>query len=135
MSHEQQLPSPTSKHPIPHARIWNIAFRTLHILAISVLVGGHAFNAPAGQLRPLLYAAIVSGIGMVLVDAYPSLQFLHQGWGIFLLVKLALLCVIPFAWNQRFPILVAVVIIGSVGSHMPKKFRHYSVLYGAELKK
>lgn len=131
----QQLLSPTLERSIPHAPIWKIAFRTLHILAISVLVGGHAFNAPADQLRPLLYAAIISGIGMASVEAYPSLQFLSQGWGILLLLKLVLLCTVPFAWGHRFPILVVVVIIGSIGSHMPRKFRHYSLLYGPELKK
>src|ERR1035441_7857704 len=117
---------PTKMRGIPHARIWNIAFRTLHLVAISILVGGHAFGAPADQLRPLLYRAIATGAGMAVVDAYPSLQFLHQGWGVLLLFKLALLCTIPFMWSYRLPILIAVVIIGSVGSHMPKKLRHYS---------
>jgi hypothetical protein len=35
-------------------------------------------------------------------------------------------------WSHRLPILIAVVIIGSVGSHMPRKFRHYSIIYGPE---
>jgi hypothetical protein len=131
----QQLHLPNSKRSIPHVRIWKIAFRTLHILAMSIIVGGHAFNAPPDQLRPMLYLVIVSGIGMASVEAYPSFQFLHQGWGIFLLLKLALLCTVPFAWEHRFPILVAVVIIGSIGSHMPRRIRHYSLLYGPELKK
>jgi hypothetical protein len=51
-----------------------------------------------------------------------------------LIFKLALLCAVPFAWGYRLPILLAVLIIGSVGSHMPKKFRHFSLLYGAEPK-
>jgi hypothetical protein len=126
--------TPTPKRTIPHARIYSIAFRTLHILAISILVGGHAFNAPAEQLRPLLYVAIVSGVGMAVIEAYPSFQSLFQGWGLLLLSKLALLCVIPFAWKYRFPILIVVVIIGSVGSHMTKKLRHYSLIYGPEEK-
>jgi hypothetical protein len=124
--------TPTPKPAIPHARVYSIAFRTLHILAISILVGGHAFNAPAEQLRPLLYVAIVSGIGMAVIEAYPSFQSLFQGWGLLLLSTLALLCVIPFAWKYRFPILLVVVIIGSVGSHMTKKLRHYSLLDGPE---
>lgn len=126
--------TPTSKRAIPHARVCSIAFRTLHILAISILVGGHAFNAPAEPLRPLLYVAIVSGTGMAFIEAYPSFQSLLQGWGLLTLSKLALLCVIPFAWRYRFPILVVVLIVGSVGSHMTKRLRHYSLLYGPEQK-
>jgi hypothetical protein len=126
--------TPTSMHAIPHARVCNITFRTLHILAISILVGGHAFNAPVEQLRPMLYVAIISGIGMAVVEAYPSFESLLEGWGLLMLSKLALLCVIPFAWKYRFPILIVVLIIGSVGSHMTKKLRHYSLLYGPEQK-
>jgi hypothetical protein len=123
---------PTNKPTIPYARVWSIAFRTLHLVAISILVGGHAFGASADQLRPLLFGAIVTGTGMATIETYPTFQFLHRGWGLFLLLKLALLCVIPFAWSYRVPILIAVVIIGSVGSHMPRRFRHYSVLDGPE---
>lgn len=129
-----QIQSPTEKRSIPYERAWKIAFRTLHLVAISILVGGHAFGASADQLRPLLYGAIVTGVGMATLEAYPSLQFIHQGWGLFLLLKLALLCTVPFMWSSRLPILIAVIIIGSVGSHMPRKFRHYSLINGPERK-
>jgi hypothetical protein len=129
-----QIQSPAKKSGIPYERAWKIAFRTLHIVAISFLVGGHAFGASADQLRPLLYGAIVTGVGMATLEAYPSFQFIHQGWGLLLLLKLVMLCVIPFAWSHRLPILIAVIVIGSVGSHMPRKFRHYSLLYGPEHK-
>jgi hypothetical protein len=40
-----------------------------------------------------------------------------------------LLCLIPWLWQYRVPILVAVIVIASVGSHMPRRFRHYSLLH------
>jgi len=126
------MPTPSAPHPIPHRRLWSVLARTVHILAISILVGGHAFNAPAGQLRPMLYVAIASGLIMAFLEAYPSWESLFQGWGILLMIKLALLCAVPFAWNHRFSILVVVLVIGSVGSHMTKRLRHYSLLYGPE---
>ena len=126
------MPTPSAPHPIPHRRLRSVLARTAHILAISILVGGHAFNAPAGQLRPMLYVAIASGLIMAFLEAYPSWESLFQGWGILLMIKLALLCAVPFAWNHRFSILVVVLVIGSVGSHMTKRLRHYSLLYGPE---
>lgn len=114
---------------IPYRRAWSILFRTLHLLAICVLVGGHVFNAPVEQLRPLLYVAIASGIGMASIEAYPSPGALLQGWGILVIVKLMLLCAVPFAWNHRVPILLVVLTIGSIGSHMSKKMRHCSPLF------
>jgi hypothetical protein len=131
---QPMIPSPPAARAIPNARYWNIFFRTLHLVFISILVGGHAFGASADQLRPLLIGAMATGVGMITVDAYPTFQFWHQGWGLFTLFKLALLCVIPFAWSYRLPILIAVVVLGSVGSHLPKRFRHYSLIYGWEKK-
>jgi len=111
---------------IPYRRAWSILFRTLHLLAISILVGGHVFHAPMEQLRPMLYLAIVSGVGMAALEAYPSAQSLLQSWGVLTIVKLLLLCTVPFAWAHRVPILLVVLAIGSVGSHMNKRLRHSS---------
>ena len=124
------MSTPSNARPsIPYARAWSILFRTLHLLAIAILVGGHLFNAPADQLRPLLYLAIASGVGMASIEAYPSWQVLFQGWGILVMIKLAVLCAVPFAWSHRFALLVVVLAIGSVGSHMTKRLRHYAPFF------
>ena len=123
-------------HPwvIPYSRFWKISLRTLHLMVISVLLGGHVFGAPAEQLRPLLYGAILTGAGMIVLETYPSPHFIFEGWGLFLLAKLALLCIVPFAWNYRVPLLLAVVALAGVGSHLPGKVRHYSLLYRKVIK-
>jgi hypothetical protein len=114
---------------IPHRRAWNLFFRTIHLLAISILLGGHVFHAPVDQLRPILFWGIGSGIGMAVVEVYPSPRTLLQGWGIVLMLKLLLLCAVPFAWNYRVPILLLVLAIASVGSHMGRRFRHSSPVF------
>src|SRR5271166_3404783 len=121
-------PPAPAKTSLPYARAWSILFRTFHLLAISILVGGHLFNAPVDQLRPMLYLAIASGAAMAGIEAYPRFLNLFEGWGILVFIKLALLCAIPFAWSHRFAILVAVLVIGSAGSHMSKRLRHCSPL-------
>ncbi len=120
---------PEPPRSIPYGRLYKITLRTAHLMATSVLVGGHAFSAPVAALRPLLYVAIATGLGMIFLEAYPSVHFVFEGWGLLLLGKLALLCCIPFAWKQRLPLLLAAVALASVASHMPGRFRHYSVLY------
>jgi len=125
---------PAEPPSLPCSRFCKIALRTVHLMAISVLVGGHAFGAPKHALLPWLYAAIVTGAGMIFFEAYPSMGFIFQGWGLMLFVKLALLCCIPFVWNARFPILLVVVAIASIASHMSGKLRHYSVLYRRVIK-
>jgi hypothetical protein len=126
------LPNPPRR--VPHARAWNVASRTLHLSAISVLVGGHAFGIAAGRLEPWLWVAILTGAALVAIEVYPSADWLAQGSGLFVLAKLALLIVILFAWSWRVPILFAVIALAGVGSHMPGRYRHYSLIYRRNMK-
>ena len=95
------LPEPRRR--LPHARTWNVGARTVHLAATGVLLGGHFFGVEADALLPWLYAAMVSGAVMFAVELYPSLDYLAEIGGLAVLLKLALLCAIPFAWSARVP--------------------------------
>ena len=110
------------------ARWLNIALRTAHIAAMGVLLGGHAFDVAPESLKLSLSLTIATGLALIAVEAGPRLLWFHQGRGLMTLTKLALICVVPLAWDYRLPILLAVVAIASVGSHMPARFRYYSVI-------
>ena len=110
-------------------RALNIALRTTHISAMGILVGGHAFDVAPERLRIVLWLTIGTGVALAALEAGPRLLWFHQGSGLMTMAKLALLCALPLAWDYRLPILLAVIIIASVGSHMPGRYRHYSVLY------
>ena len=114
---------------MPSARAWNIAFRTAHIGVTGVLLGGHVFDVSPEQLRLWLYLTIATGAGLTALEAYPKPRWLHQGRGVLVLTKLALLLAITVLWDQRVYLLAVVVILASVGSHMPARFRYYSVIY------
>ncbi len=120
---------PLERRRIPYGRWWNIAARTVHISATGILLGGHVFGIPSGTLVPALAVAIASGAALIALEMYPSGDWAHQICGLLVFLKLILLCVIPFAWAYRVPILLAVLSIASVGAHMPRKFRHYSIVY------
>ena len=115
------------------SRLWNIAVRTAHIVAAAGLFGGHVFGVHAEQLLWWLYATIFTGAVLMLLEAYPNLSWCYQPRGACVLVKLILLMTIPWFWDYRVPILVAVLIIASVGSHMPRRYRHYSLMHRREL--
>lgn len=120
---------PDPVRSLPYARGWNIACRTAHLAATGILLGGHFFAIAEERLRVLLYLAILTGGALIFVEAYPSCRWFYQGRGIMVLSKLALLCVIPFFWAYRLPILLVVLVIASVGSHMPSRFRYYSLVH------
>jgi hypothetical protein len=65
---------PERPRHLPGARAWSIAFRTLHLAAFGLLLGGHAFAVEPDRL-------------------------------------------------------LAAISLASVGSHMPARFRHYSILH------
>lgn len=115
---------------LPGARAWSIAFRTLHLAAFGLLLGGHAFAVKAGTLLPYLWLTIVSGLGLIVLELYAvGLYWLFLGKGIMVLAKLGLLLIVPFFWEARVTLLLLVVGIASVGSHMPARYRHYSILH------
>ena len=109
----------------------SIALRTLHLASFGILLGGHAFAIEADRLVPALYLTIASGISLMALELYViGLYWLFLGKGIMVLLKLAILLAVPSFWEYRLLLLLSVVVIASVGSHMPARYRHYSFLHG-----
>ncbi|MDK1024179.1 MAG: hypothetical protein QGD92_08115 [Gammaproteobacteria bacterium] len=126
-------PIESFRHPKP-GRVLNIAFRTAHIGVTGVLFGGYVFDVAAEQLLIWLYATILTGAVLIAIEAYPHWWWFYQGRGLAAIAKLLLLCLVPWLWDYRIPILVVVIVIASVGSHMPARFRYYSFVHQRVLK-
>ncbi len=120
---------PESPRVLPYARGISITFRTVHIAAIGILMGGHVFAVPDVRLLPWLYLSLVSGTGLIGIELYSSCKWLYQGKGILVLVKLLLVAAVAVFWEQRVWLLLVALVISSVGSHMPGHFRYYSILH------
>ena len=87
------------------------------------------FNVPAVNLYTALWVAIGSGAALIVLEMFASMHWAHQGCALFVYAKLGLLCLIPWLWDYRVPILLAVVALASIGSHAPRTIRHYSVVF------
>ncbi len=121
---------PEKARLLPGARAWSVGFRTLHLAAFGLLLGGHAFAVDAERLLPYLYLTLLSGLGLIALEIYVvGLYWLFLGKGLMVLAKLGLLLAVPFFWEQRLALLLLVVGIASVSSHMPSRYRHYSFLH------
>ena len=121
--------SDAEKRTFKPRRALNIALRTVHIGATGALFGGHVFDVAKEQLVVWLAMAVASGAVLTVIEAYPKLHWCIQGRGAAVILKMLLLCTIPWLWSYRVPILAAVIIIASVGSHMPARFRYYSLVH------
>ena len=127
-----RLPDGACRRLLSNGRAWNITLRTAHIAAAGILLGGHAFDVPAPRLLLSLWCCIGTGVVLGALEAGPRLVWFHQGRGLLTLAKLGLLCAVPFLWDHwhlRLTVMLVVVAIASVGSHMPARFRYYSVIY------
>ncbi len=124
---------PSAPRTLPYNRGISITLRTLHILSSSLLLGGHAFNVPPERLVTFLYLTIVSGAGLILLELYRSCDWVYQGMGVLVILKMGLTAAAGIWWEHRVFLLCLVVILGSVGSHMPSRYRHYSLLHGRVL--
>ena len=110
------------------SRAWNIAVCTVHIGVTGALFGGHVFAVAAERLLPLLYLTILTGTALLVVELYPQWRRIFEVRTVMVAAKVSLLCLIPCLWTCRVPILIAVIIIASIGSHMPRRYRYYSIL-------
>jgi hypothetical protein len=110
------------------SRAWNIAVRTVHIGVTGALFGGHVFAVPAERLRPFLYLTILTGISLFVLELYPEWRRVFEVRNAMTAAKLSLLSLIPWLWTCRVPILIVVILIASIGSHMPRRYRYYSLL-------
>jgi len=113
---------------ISASRAWNIALRTAHIGVTGMLVGGHFFGIVAGRLLPLLILAILTGSALGIAELYPNWRGIFEVRSLVIASKLFLLCLIPLLWEYRVIILFLVLVMASAGSHMPRRYRHYSLL-------
>ena len=113
---------------ISASRAWNISLRTAHIGITGVLLGGHFFRIAPGRLLPLLYLAILTGGALGIAEVYPHWRSVFEVRSLVIASKVLLLCLIPLLWEYRVIILFLVLVMASAGSHMPRRYRHYSVL-------
>jgi hypothetical protein len=107
----------------------SIALRTWHIAAVGILLGGHVFEVTSGRLLPWLYLSIISGAGLIGLELYSSCKWLYQGKGVLVMLKLLLIAAVAVFWEQRLWLLLTALVIGSVGSHIPGRFRYYSFIH------
>ena len=118
----------SGQRQIPAHRWIGVAFRTAHLISAGVLLGGHVFDVDPARQLPFLYGAIATGVAMIALECAAAAAWLGMTKGVCALGKVALLGAVPWCWDQRVVLLVAVTVIAGVSSHMPARFRHYPLV-------
>jgi hypothetical protein len=122
-------PCPSDSKPFTPHRWASVLLRTAHVAAMGVVLGGVFLGAQHDALASAIWATIISGCLMALLDLLKDPLFIFQGSGLATALKLALLGIGYFLLpGQRFYWYLAATIVASAGSHMPGRFRHFSFL-------
>lgn len=124
----------SSGQPSATMRWLGIAARTSHIGAASLLFGGLLLAAPFVRLTPWHHLTIATGGFLLLLEWRHDPRWPHRGKGLLALLHLGLCVLIHWAPALTAPLLWMILISGSIGSHMPRKFRHWSILQGWEIR-
>ncbi len=116
----------THHHRSPTARAIDVVLRTCHLGSMAALSGGLAFDAPSAALRPWLVLTFATGGGLLLSEASHSRHWAYQGRGLFAMAHVGSLALLSALHLTRAGAAVALV-IGAVGSHLPKSVRKWSL--------
>jgi hypothetical protein len=107
--------------------------RTVHLIAIAALYGGHVFGVEKERLLPALVAVLASGAAFMVFEVLRSPIWLVQLRGVATYIKIAMMSSVGIFWDQRVLILTAVLAIGVVVAHMPGRYRYFSLLHRREM--
>ena len=103
--------------------------RTFHLAAFAALYGGHIYGVEAGRLEPALIATLTTGGVFLAFEVWRAPVWLIQLRGVLTFVKIALVAAVGVFWEARIVLLSLALALGAVSSHMPGRFRYYSVLH------
>ncbi len=115
------------------ARAARTVLRTAHILAFGALYGGAVYAVPSERLDLALIATLVSGFGLMAFEMFRTPEFALQARGLATLLKIGLLAGAALSEPLRLLLLTAAAVIGAVSSHMPGRYRYYSIFHGRVL--
>lgn len=121
--------APAETRPrIPGARALQVLLRSLHIVAMALVMGGIARGSSFEDLQTPILLTVISGLLLLVVDLARRCLVLTQGSGVALFLKLALLGLGNLFPAARVEWYLAATFLASIGSHMPGDWRHFDVL-------
>ena len=124
---------PAYPRDFPYRRSVRILFRTVHILAAGVLLGGYIFNQPSSMLEPWLWGTVISGLLMLATDIHASLAVIFEVRGMAVIIKTVLLFLATIFWEKRVLFLILALVMGVISSHMPKRYRHRLLFFQKQI--
>jgi hypothetical protein len=113
----------------PAPRAVAIAARTAHLGAMAMYLGSRAFGAPDSATRRWRWATTVTGATLLATEiAHSPGNWPHQSRGVLTIAHVGILPAGHLTPSMALPVAVAALLLGAIGSHLPRSIRRWSVL-------
>lgn len=120
------------RHPSAGRRWAGIILRTAHIATAAVFFGGCVLRVSFPPLSLWHHGAIASGCLLLILELLHDRCWIHRGKGLLGLLHIGFGLLIHLIPSTQIPLLWLILISGCIGSHMPRRFRHWSFFDGPE---
>jgi len=114
-------------------RALDIFLRTAHIGVAGILFGGFVFHVPFPKLHIWHGLTVLTGLSLLGLEIRHSLNWPHQVRGVMGIFHVGLPGIVHLCPSLVVPLTWATLVFGGVGSHLPRRIRHWSVLYRKEV--
>jgi len=108
------------------SRALAIVLRTAHVLTMAVFVGGLHLSAPEASVRIWRLLTVATGAALLVSEMLHSRHWVYQGRGVATILHVAVLALLAADGMGRAATTAALV-VGSVGSHLPRSMRKWSL--------
>jgi len=110
----------------------SIVTRTAHIAVAGVVFGGVILQISHDRMALWHYLVIASGGVLLFFEWRHDPNWPHRGKGLLVHLHVLMGLLVHVASSLAVFLLWGVVISGGIGSHMPRRYRYWSILYGPE---
>lgn len=114
-------------------KMFDLMLRVWHVATASVLFGGLFWGVQFTRLTNWHRLTIWSGVAIIVASICRSRHWPYQGRGVTAALHVGLLWLLHGNPEARGPLLMAVLISGVIGSHLPGNIRHWSLLHGRRI--
>lgn len=125
---------PSPQRAFTGQRWVRIGLRTAHLIAMALLVGSVAGGKAPLEAPYPFWATVATGVAFVALELFNTGVWLIQVKGLAVMVKALLLAAAAVAPDSALGWLIASIVIGGISSHMPGRFRYYSLWHGRQIK-
>ncbi len=119
----------TRARAIPGLRALRTTIRAAHSVAVAAFYGGHVYGVSAERLGLAVAAVVGTGVVFAMLEIARAPVWVVQVRGVAVYVKIGLMLGAAASSPFRVAFLTLALVIGVVVSHMPGRYRYYSLLH------